>query len=89
MGADAAPSRAEVTRALQAIQPGVSACAHGRSGIVTVRITVASSGRVRNVVVQGEFAGTRQGTCVARVVRGARFRPFQQDSFSVRYPFRL
>ena len=89
MAVNATPSRTEVTRVLRAIQPAVSACANGRTGIVTVNITVASSGRIRNAVVQGEFAGTRQGTCVARAVRRARFSPFQQDSFSVRYPFRL
>ncbi len=89
MATNVTPSRTEVTRVLRAIQPAVSACANGRTGIVTVNITVASSGRIRNAVVQGEFAGTRQGTCVARAVRRARFSPFQQDSFSVRYPFRL
>lgn len=88
-GASSAPSRAEVTRALRAIQPAVSGCANGRTGVVTVNITVASSGRVRNAVVQGEFAGTRQGSCVARAVRSARFPAFEQDSFSIRYPFRF
>jgi len=88
-GGGATPSRTEVVRALQAVQPQVAACAGGRGGVVTVNVTVGGSGRVRNAQVTGEYQGTREGSCVARAVRRARFPEFRQDSFSVRYPFRL
>ena len=54
-----------------------------------VRVRVGSSGRVQSSVVIGQFAGTPEGSCIARAVRGARFRPFTQESFEFTYPFRL
>jgi hypothetical protein len=84
------PSREDVVAALRAIQPQVSACRAARGGVVEVDITVSgSSGRVRNALVVGEFSGTREGSCVARAVRSARFPTFSRDTFHVRYPFRL
>jgi outer membrane biosynthesis protein TonB len=88
-GAAGTPSREDVQTALRAVQPYVSACRGARGGTVRVNITVASSGRVRNAVVVGDFAGTREGSCVARAVRRARFPEFRRESFSVQYPFQL
>jgi len=83
------PTRAQVLQSLQSVEPRVRGCRETRGGIAQVRITVASSGRVRNAVVQGVFAGTPEGSCVARAVRRARFPKFKDESFSVTYPFRL
>ena len=82
------PSRDAVIAAMRAVQPAVRACAQGdRHGVATVRIVIGSSGRVRNAEVVGDFAGTSEGSCVARAVRGASVPPFSSASFAVTYPF--
>jgi hypothetical protein len=89
-GGGGVPSRDEVVAALRAVQPQVSACRAARGGVVEVDITVSgSSGRVRNALVVGEFSGTREGSCVARAARNARFPTFSRESFHVRFPFQL
>ncbi len=85
----AAPSREEVQRALDAVRPGVAECAAGAPGLVTVEVTVGSSGRVRSALVHGVFAGTPEGSCMARAVRRARFPRFTDESVTIRYPYRL
>jgi hypothetical protein len=55
-----------------------------------VAITVAgSNGRVSAANVSGEFAGTPDGSCVARAVRGATFPRFSRASIVINYPFRI
>jgi hypothetical protein len=89
-GSMATPTRDQVLRAMRAVQPRVSSCGSTRHGTVQVNVTVSgSTGRVRNAVIQGEFAGTREGSCVARAVRRARFPEFGRESFSFTYPFRI
>ena len=84
------PDSSAVRAAISAVQPAVSACAQGQHGLATTSITVSGpSGRVSNANVTGQFAGTPQGTCVARAVRGARFPRFRQEQFTISYPFRL
>ena len=62
----------------------------GRSGVATVRVTfTGSSGRVTTAIVEGQFAGTPQGSCVARAVRAASVPRFAQPTVSVVYPFTL
>jgi outer membrane biosynthesis protein TonB len=84
------PTRDQVIAAMRAVAPRVEACGTGaRHGVAEVDIVVGSSGRIRSAVVGGFFAGTPEGSCVARAVRGARLPPFQNDSFQFSYPFRL
>lgn len=85
----ATPGRQDVLQAMKRVEPAVRACRQERTGVAQVRITVASSGRVRNAIVQGLFAGTPEGSCIARAVRRARFPAFREDSFTITYPFRL
>jgi hypothetical protein len=85
-----APSRADVLAAMQAVQPAVSSCAVGSRGVATVRVTFSgSTGRVTGAVVEGTYAGTEQGSCIARAVRGAQVPRFTQPTFSVAFPFTL
>jgi hypothetical protein len=84
------PSRADVLAAMQAVRSAVSSCAAGSRGVATVRVTFAgNSGRVTSAVVEGAYAGTVQGSCIARAVRGAQLPPFAQATFSVTFPFAL
>jgi hypothetical protein len=44
---------------------------------------------VTHVLVGGDFAGTTEGSCIARAVRGARFPAFKQERFRILYPYAL
>jgi hypothetical protein len=81
------PNRAEVRSALERVRAGVAACGAGRHGRADVRLTVHPSGRVQAARVEGTFAGTTQGSCIARAVRDARFPAFAGEAFDVAYPY--
>jgi hypothetical protein len=83
------PSKADVLTALGRVRSAVSACAHGMQGTAQLDITVADSGFVTSVVVGGDFAGTPEGSCIARAVRAAQFAPFKKPRFRLIYPFSL
>ena len=83
------PERGAVQSAIQAVEGNVRACSPDQHGTATVRIVVASSGRVTTATVSGQFAGTPIGSCVARAVRGARFPAFSAERFEITYPFQL
>lgn len=84
------PSRENVARALRSVEDAVKACGQGEHGIAMTQVTVSgSNGRVTRAVVQGAFAGTPVGSCVARTVRGARFERFKRPTFTVTFPYRL
>jgi len=85
----AQPTRDQVKQSLQQIEPAVLACSAGAHGMVFANVTVASSGRVSHGTIEGAFAGTPQGSCMARALRTASFPEFSAQSFSVKYPFRL
>lgn len=83
------PSRADIVRGFATVLPAVKACAKGMSGVAQVTASIAGSGRVRHAVVTGPFHGTKQGSCVARAVRKAKFPQFQTKTLKVDYPFVL
>jgi hypothetical protein len=83
------PTRENVQSALDQKRSEVLACAGGQHGVAEVDLTVSSSGVVTHAVVAGDFAGTPAGSCIARVVRSARFAPFSKPRFRVIYPFSL
>ncbi|MFI5307474.1 MAG: hypothetical protein ACHQ53_08990 [Polyangiales bacterium] len=84
-----APDRAAVVAALEPLREAVAGCAAGRHGIAEADISVNGSGSVAHAVVEGDFAGSPQGSCIARALRQAHFAPFQQSRFRVLYPFSL
>jgi hypothetical protein len=83
------PTRETVTSALDAVRSRVLECAAGKHGVAEVDLTVLSSGDVSHVVVTGDFAGSAEGSCIAREVRAARFGSFQKPRFRLIYPFQL
>ena len=46
------------------------------TGVATVTLTYAPSGRVTTALVSGIFAGTSAGSCIAAALRSARIQPF-------------
>jgi hypothetical protein len=84
-----APSRAVVVQRLESVRSSVRACAAGRSGVADLDITIAHSGVVTHVLVGGDFAGTMQGSCIARAVREARFPSFKQERLRLLFPYAI
>jgi cytoskeletal protein RodZ len=83
------PTRGEVITRLESVRPAVHACAAGRSGVADLDITIAHTGTVMHVLVGGDFAGTTEGTCIARAVRQAHFPAFKQERFRLLYPYAI
>ncbi len=84
-----APDRDAVLARIESLRSVVSACAEGRSGVAELDITIAGTGSITTVLVGGDFAGTPQGSCIARSVRQAHFPKFKRDRFRLLYPFSL
>ena len=85
----AQPNREAVQAALLAVRPAVMACSASRHGAAPVEVSIGPSGRVRNAVVGGAFAGTPEGSCIARAVRTAKFPAFSAEDFRVTFPYQL
>jgi hypothetical protein len=83
------PDRESVKAAMERIFPEVRACAGGKRGVVEVVLKVKNTGHVSHAVVGGDFAGTPEGSCIARAVRKTRLPPFLRPSFTLVYPFSL
>jgi hypothetical protein len=83
----AQPTRQQVMSGLEALRPALNACVAGAHGTSFANVTIAGSGRVTYSTIEGAFAGTNQGSCMARALRSASFPRFASDSFNVRYPF--
>ena len=85
------PGRDEVKSAMQGMESDVKACAAGQeleSPTATVAVTISgSSGRVQSVRVTGNQGVV--GSCIARVVRGAKFSPFSKPQFTFNFPYKL
>ena len=83
------PGRDEVLAAMTPLRDAIRECADGRGGVAELDLSVASSGAVLNALVHGDYAGTPQGSCIARAARKASFAPFRRDRFRVLYPMSL
>ncbi|MFO0683316.1 MAG: hypothetical protein U0234_14760 [Sandaracinus sp.] len=83
------PDRSTIQTILEGRADAVRACAAGAHGLADVDVVIAGSGRITTATVNGTFAGTPVGSCIARAVRGATFPPFSQARFEVTYPYHL
>jgi hypothetical protein len=84
-----APGRDDIAAVLNAMRGDMATCAAGRTGVAELDLTVHGSGHVAHAVVSGDFAGTPQGSCIARTLRKARFAPFERPKFRVLYRLML
>ncbi len=84
------PDRDEVQRVMEAIRPALAQCAAGGHGLTQVQLTVTPNGRARAIRIAGPFAGSTEGSCMARAARGARFAGHEGDEdVTIRYPYRF
>jgi hypothetical protein len=82
-------SRTQVQTGLESVRGQLQSCAAGAHGRTTANVTISGAGRVTYATIEGAFAGTPQGSCMARALRGAQFPQFQSPQLRVRYPFAL
>lgn len=82
-------SRAQVQAGLESVRGSVQSCAAGIHGRALLNVTISGAGRVTYASVEGAFAGTPQGSCMARAVRAAQFPQFASPQLRVSYPFAL
>ena len=80
-------TRAQVQAGIEATRPALVRCAAGAPGEIMASVTISSAGRVTHATVDGAFAGTPQGSCMARALRAAQFPAFTSAQLRVRYPF--
>ena len=74
--------------AMNGVKDAVKACGNGASGVAFANITVSGkTGRVSGADITG-ITG-EAGSCIARAVRKASFPKFSQDTFQVKFPFKL
>lgn len=83
------PTRSDVRVGLEMLRPMLQACAATTHGTAIADIKIAGSGRVSYGRIDGDFAGTAAGSCMASALRGAEFPMFSGPAFTVRYPFAL
>jgi hypothetical protein len=83
------PSREQVTSSLNSVSSELKRCVGDRHGVADVTVTVRSAGFVSYAVVSGAYAGTPEGSCIARAVRAAKFPAFSEPTLRVTYPFQL
>jgi hypothetical protein len=83
------PSRDQVTAALNAVVPELQKCVGDRHDTADVTITVRPAGFVSYAVVAGPFAGSAEGSCIARAVKAAKFPAFSDPTLRITYPFQL
>ena len=80
------PSRDQVRDTMLAMHGAMAACAAGKHGTTFANVTVQGDGRVSYSLIEGAFAGTEAGSCMARTLRSATFPRFAGPPFKVRYP---
>lgn len=86
----AAPTREDVSNAIQEISAQLRECAPEYPGYVAnIRFTFVSSGRAAAALVPNDFAGPAERSCVARVARTAHVPAFSDPNLAVTYPVRF
>lgn len=83
------PSRQDVIAGLNQLRGELSECSKGRSGTAEIDLTIASTGAVTYALIAGDYAGTPQGSCIARTIRGAHFEPFKKPRVRILYRMAL
>jgi outer membrane biosynthesis protein TonB len=86
-----APSREGITAAMGKIKGRVQACYEKfqQTGVATVEVSIAKTGKVQSATTSGKFADTDTGNCVAAAVKAANFPRFKGPTLKIDYPFLL
>lgn len=82
-------SGADFKSGMAGIAAKAQACYKGTQGTVSVKLTVAPSGKVSRAAVVGDFAGKPEGVCVQNAVKGAAFPAWDGGPQSFNYSYLL
>ena len=82
-------SGADFKTGMAGIAGKAQACYKGTQGTVSVKLTVAPSGKVSRAAVTGEFAGKPEGDCVQNAVKNASFPAWDGGPQSFNYSYLL
>jgi predicted Zn finger-like uncharacterized protein len=90
-GGDKPFDRAAANSALSSIAASAASCKKpdGPTGSGKVAVTFAPSGNVTTTNIEGSFAGTSVGSCVAGRFRGAKVPPFSGSPVTVKKTFTI
>ncbi len=90
-GGDKPFDRAAANSALSSIAASAASCKKpdGPTGSGKVAVTFAPSGKATTATIEGSFAGTSVGSCVAGRFRGAKVPPFAGSPVTVRKTFTI
>lgn len=80
-------SRDDVQQQLLNMRDKLAACAGTQHGTSYANVTINGNGRVSYSTIDGAFAGTPAGSCMARTLRSASFARFSGPQMTVRYPY--
>lgn len=85
------PNRIDMVQTLGNVRPRFQECfEHWQvPGALLLKLTIASSGHVTNVAVEGELAGTPSADCVEKIASAAEFPRFKRDKITLTYPVLL
>lgn len=83
------PSVSELKAAMEAIRGRALACVGQGRGVAVVQGSAVGSGRVTHALILGDFAGTPEGSCIARAVRSAKLPGFEGELYRFTYDLRL
>lgn len=83
------PDRQRIVAAMTALTPELRQCVGDEHGVADVTLTVRAPGVVSHALVEGAFAGSDKGSCIARALRTAKLPPFEEPVLRVAYPFQL
>ncbi len=84
MGTPTRPSIGAAQGAVGSVLGAARACVAGQFSPSKVEVVFGSDGRVQRVGVSGPAKGTPVEACIVSAMRGARVRPFSDETFSVR-----
>lgn len=82
-------SREQVVSTMRTAMPHLSKCTGGRAGLVQAQLTVRNTGKVTYALVQGSFAATQEGSCLASALREVRFPAFGEPTLRLTYPLQF
>jgi hypothetical protein len=88
-GPPAQPSREQIRDVMLAMHNQLAQCVQDKHGTTYANVTIQGSGLVSYSLIDGAFAGTEAGSCMARALRSATFPEFAGPPFKVRYPLRF
>jgi hypothetical protein len=74
---------------MDGISSAAQGCYKGTQGLASIKLVVASSGKVQSASVTGMFAGKPEGACVVKAVRSATFPPWDGGPQTFHYSFLL